>query len=73
MKTVQPKIIIETTETAANKIMDNLENMQRQTEKIGEIIAYLKKDEIRFSEGKEFRLYLQGYRSNSSPYKLYGI
>lgn len=54
--TDQLKSIIETTETAANKIMDNLENMQGQTEKIGDIIAYLKKGEIRLPRGKKFRL-----------------
>ncbi|MCW9095580.1 MAG: protein phosphatase CheZ [Ignavibacteriaceae bacterium] len=51
--------IIETTEAAANKIMDNLENMQGQTEKIGEIIAYLKKGEIKLPEDKGVRLDLQ--------------
>ena len=51
--------IIETTEAAANKIMDNLENMQGQTETIGEIIAYLKKGEIRLPEDKRVRLDLQ--------------
>jgi len=54
--TDQLKSIIETTETAANKIMDNLEIMQEQTSKIGEIIAYLKKGEIRLPRGKKVRL-----------------
>lgn len=51
--TDQLESIIETTETAANKIMDNLENMQGQTEKIEEIIAYLKKGEIRLPGGEK--------------------
>ena len=54
--TDQLNSIIETTETAANKIMDNLENMQEQNAKIGEIIACLKKGEIRLPRGKKVRL-----------------
>ena len=54
--TDQLNSIIETTETAANKIMDNLENIQEQTAKIGEIIALLKKGEIRLPRSKKVRL-----------------
>jgi len=65
--TDQLESIIETTEIAAHKIMDNLENMQGQIEKIGKIIAHLKKGEIRLPDGLPY------CRSDSSPYKLYGI
>jgi chemotaxis protein CheZ len=52
----QLESIIETTESAANKIMDNLENMQGQTEKIGKIVADLNEGEMRFPEVKRIRL-----------------
>ena len=38
--------IIETTEIAANKIMDNLESMQGYTEKMGAVFATLRRGEI---------------------------
>jgi len=44
--------IIETTEEAANKIMDNLEGMQGQTDKMGLIFESLKNGELDLSGGK---------------------
>lgn len=38
--------VIETTEIAANKIMDNLESMQGYTEKMGAVVATLRRGEI---------------------------
>ncbi len=48
--------IIETTEMAANKVMDNLENMQGHTEKMEEMISSIKDGEIRIPEGKNVRI-----------------
>lgn len=48
--------VIETTETAANKIMDNLENMQGQTEKTGEIFSSLKNGGIPSFGGQKLTL-----------------
>lgn len=48
--------IIETTEMAANKVMDNLETMQGHTEKMEEIISSIKDGEIRIPEGKNVRI-----------------
>ncbi len=44
--------IIETTEVAANKIMDNLESMQGQTDKMGLIFESLKNGELDLSGDK---------------------
>jgi chemotaxis protein CheZ len=43
--------VIEATEIAANKIMDNLENMQVQTERIKGLVTSLKNGEIGLPEG----------------------
>lgn len=50
--TDQLKGIIESTEMAANKIMDNLENMHVQTERIKGLVTSLKNGEIGSPEGK---------------------
>ena len=51
--TDQLEAIIETTEEAANKIMDNLETMQGQTEKIKDIFTSLKDGELQLPEGEK--------------------
>lgn len=45
--------IIESTEMAANKIMDNLENMQIETEGINGLLTSLKNGEIESPEGRK--------------------
>jgi chemotaxis protein CheZ len=43
--------VIETLETAANKLMDNLETMQERTDKIGNVFSQLKTGKITVSNG----------------------